>query len=114
DRPGCGDDRPRAEGQKRAEEQCFDRKMHVVLAREKIPREPENKSSAYRSRSFYFRDRSLDCDYAHVRAYSLAGCPSGYELSKARDISSTFATTTVDGSTCVARVASPLARERRG
>jgi hypothetical protein len=37
----------------------------VILAREEISGELENKSSAYRSRSSYFRDRSLNCDYAH-------------------------------------------------
>jgi hypothetical protein len=44
--------------------------MQVIFAREKISGELE--SSAYRSRSFYFRDRSLNCDYAHVSTYSLA------------------------------------------
>src|SRR6516225_2513717 len=44
----------------------------MILAREKIPGKLENRSSSYRSRSFYFRDRSLNGDYAHVSAYSLA------------------------------------------
>ena len=66
DRAGNSDNGPRAKRQQRSEEQRFNRKVQMILAREKIPGEFENKSSSYRSRLFYFRDRSLNCDYAHV------------------------------------------------
>jgi hypothetical protein len=66
DRAGRSNNRPRAQRQQRPEEQRFNRKVQVILAREKISGELENKSPSCRSRSFYFRDGSLNCDYAHV------------------------------------------------
>jgi hypothetical protein len=66
DRAGRSNYGPRAHRQQRPEKQCFNRKMQVIFAREKIAGELENKSSSYCSRWFYFRDRSLNCDYAHV------------------------------------------------
>ncbi|HEY5992789.1 MAG TPA: hypothetical protein VIU10_09435 [Candidatus Udaeobacter sp.] len=66
DRPGGSNNGPRAKRQQRAEEQRFNRKLQVILAREEVSGELENKSPSRRLRSFYFRDYSLDCDYAHV------------------------------------------------
>ncbi|MGH7983979.1 MAG: hypothetical protein ACREFF_12650 [Candidatus Udaeobacter sp.] len=66
DRPGRRNNRPRAKRQQRPEEQRFNRKVQVIFACEKIAGELKNKSSFRRSRSFYFRDRSLDRDYAHA------------------------------------------------
>jgi len=83
DRAGCSNNGPRAKRQQRPEHQRFNRKVHVILAREKIPGELENTSSSSRPPLFWYC--SLDCDYAHVQAYALAGFPSGYELSNSRD-----------------------------
>jgi hypothetical protein len=66
DRASRGNNGPRAKSEQRAKKQRFNRKLQVILAREKIAGELENKSASYRSCSFYFRDRSFDCDYAHV------------------------------------------------
>jgi hypothetical protein len=66
DRAGRSNYGPGAKRQQRPEEQRFNRKLQVILAREKIAGELENKSSSCRSRSFYFRDLSLNCDYAHA------------------------------------------------
>jgi hypothetical protein len=66
DRPGRRNNRPRAKRQQRPEEQRFNRKVQVIFDRKEIAGELENESASYRSRSFYFRDRSLNYDYAHV------------------------------------------------
>jgi hypothetical protein len=66
DRTGRSNNGPRTKRQQRSEEQRFNRKLQVILVREEISSELEDKSPSCRSRSFYFRDRSLNCDYAHV------------------------------------------------
>jgi hypothetical protein len=66
DRAGRCNYGPGAKRQQRPEEQRFNRKLQVILAREKISGELESKSSSRRLRSSYFRDRSLNCDYAHA------------------------------------------------
>jgi hypothetical protein len=66
DRAGRGNYGPRAKRQQRPEEQRLNRKLQMILVREKISSELENKSPTCRSRSFYSRDRSLNGDYAHA------------------------------------------------
>jgi len=66
DRAGRSNNRPCANRQQRPEEQRLNRKLQMILVREKISSELENKSPTCRSRSFYFRDLSLNYDYAHV------------------------------------------------
>ena len=65
DRPGRSNNGPRAKRQQRPEEQRFNCKLKVILAREEIPGELENNSPSCCSLSSYFRDRSLNCNYAH-------------------------------------------------
>jgi len=52
DRAGRSNNGPRAKRQQRPEHQRFDRKLQMVLAREKISGELENTSSSSRSRVF--------------------------------------------------------------
>jgi len=66
DRAGRSNHGPRAQRQQRPEKQRFNRKVQVIFAHEKIAGELENKPPSCRSLSFYFRDRSLNCYYAHV------------------------------------------------
>ena len=66
DRPGRRNYGPRAKRQQRPEEQRFNREVQMIFACEEIACELENESCSYRSRSFYFRDCSLNGDYAHV------------------------------------------------
>jgi hypothetical protein len=68
DRACRHNDGPRRKRKKRPEEQRFDRKFQVVLAREKISSKFEDKSSTYRSSSFFFRNIPFNCDYTHVSA----------------------------------------------
>jgi hypothetical protein len=66
DRDSGSNNGARAKHQQRPKEQCFNRKLQVILACEKISGELEYNSAFCRSRSFYFRNRPLNCDYAHV------------------------------------------------
>ena len=52
DRAGRSNNGPRAKRQQRPEHQRFNRKVHVILAREKISGELENRSSSSRSPLF--------------------------------------------------------------
>jgi hypothetical protein len=66
DRASRSNDGPCAKRQQRPEEQRFNRKLQVILAREEISGELQNKSSPFcRSSFFCFPNSSLNCDYAH-------------------------------------------------